>query len=100
MFLPDYSFEYKKYESRPDVEYCLDKELYLLIEKRLRAGFSGVHGRRYFNCDGERVLTHDVDEKLKRLSVTQYLANAEIMFDENRLWKKYLEQQMMLKLGM
>ena len=96
--LPGYTYGCNIYEGK-QVEYIRDKELYLLIGSGLRGGLSGVHGPRYFESNGEREITHEDVNILYGLSITQPLAYAAIEFDKLHLWKRYLQHQIMLKLG-
>ena len=78
-----FTFEGNIYESTKDVENICDEKFYLLIEKSLRAGLSIVHGPWCFKPDGDNVGTHDDVENLYRLSLTQFVAYAEKMFDKS-----------------
>ena len=49
----------------------------------MKEGLPGVHGPRQFKSGGEWVGTHDDVNGLYGLSIAQYLAYAENMFDEN-----------------
>ena len=65
------------------MEYIRDEEMIHLIAKSLKGGLSDVYQPKYFKSDGKSVITHDDVILLYEISMTQYLADAEYMFDEN-----------------
>ena len=88
--LPGYNCECNLFESKREVKYIRDKGLYLLIGRRLRGGLSGVRGSRHFKYDASKVLTHDDNNVLFGFFMTQYLAYAKILFDENTSFETIL----------
>ena len=56
---------------------------YVLIKREFRGGITSVHGPRHNKSDGERAITHDDFHDLYGLFMTQNLAYAENLLDEN-----------------